>query len=141
MQPMLEEHLWDFANIIAGFAAAQGIAFSYALATEKARAYFREARGATRAVIFGKLLVAGAYLYAIWSCYVWATWRCYIWVPSTLEIPQEIWWETSIWRSVAVLYFGLLPVFVMHAADRLAKKEAQQQGANKKEAEQQKTAG
>ena len=37
---MLEEHLWDLANAITAFAAVQGIAFSFALATQRARSYF-----------------------------------------------------------------------------------------------------
>jgi len=76
------------------------------------------------AVLLGKLLVAGAYSFAIWKCYAW-----------TLKLPEldilpDIWYDTTIGRIIAVVYFCFLPLLALGLSN-LLQAEKRDQTANK----------
>ena len=127
---LTDDRIWDLANLITGFAVAQSIALAYGVATKDARDYFRVSKSARKAVYLLSILTLAAYFYAVWKC-------CFYAYVLNKDCDSRVFWlETSIWRSLAILYFIFLPSLIVRYSDflssKLTKRAEQDAAANPK---------
>lgn len=98
--------LWKLANIVTGFAVAQGIAFCYALA--KDFAMMQSLSLPVKSVIaLISFVFAGVYSFAVYNC----------WTLVDRDKREGIWRQVTYGRWVAIWLFTLLAVFGLFAAN------------------------
>ena len=115
----MNAELWRLANLVTGFAVAQGIAFALALGKDLGRLQSASLR-AKIALTVVSTLFASAYSLAVHRCWVLAT--------PDMVTAAAIWREVTYGRHAAIWLFTALGVFGLFAPNLLGRASKQSRG-------------